>query len=375
MNENILILAASAGSGHLVAAQGLQQTYEALAPASRIINRDCLDYIAPWASRLYRSAYTFLTSKAPNAWRQLYNNFDQAGPRPSVSNTRSAGLLLQQVLTAKVPARIEAEHPRAVVTAHFMPGQILGHIERSYPVYEVITDYVVHGSWINEGVDGYFVASDEAREMTTARGVDPALVHVTGIPVRPPFANPPHREDARRTFGIPPDELTVLLVSGGWGAGSLSEIAHGIAHIRYPMTLVTVAGSNETERRRLGATAWPAHVNHIGFGFTQQMADIMAAADLLVTKAGGLTVAEGTALGLPFVLLPPIPGQEEGNANWLEHHGAGLVARNPRELHWHVERMMFNKGFRQEFAARSRELGKPNAARAIIEAVTRQISP
>ena len=367
MSRKIVILSAKAGSGHIVAANGLEQAFSSLTEGTEVLNANCFRFFAPWAIDLYGGAYSFLTTHTPTLWRVLFNHFSAPSSPKNSSCARSLARALQDRLTREMPARIEAEKPDAVVATHFMPGQVLAGIKRSYPLYVVITDYFVHGVWINKGVDRYFVGSPHSAEMAARYGVESRRISVTGLPVRPPFAKKIDKTAARKDLGIGPEQVAVLVMSGGLGADSLSSIAAIIARRKKPMALITIAASNAAQRRKLAQMKWPSHVKHVGFGFTGEMAKIMAASDLVVTKAGGLTVAESLCMGLPMLLLPPIPGHEAGNARWLLENGAALIAANLRDLAWKAETLLFNSRLRLGMAEQSRRLGLPDAARTIAE--------
>jgi len=373
MCAKILILSAKAGSGHIMAAAGLEQAFDALDADLTLVNTDSLEYTPRFFSRMYSGGYHFLTSRCPSLWGRLFRAFDRESP--DGRSVQRLGLKLQAFATRRMPAQIEAEEPDAVVTTHFLPVQATSGVKRGYPLYTVVTDYVLHSVWINADVRHYFVGAEFTKNSMIRRGVDGNRITVTGLPLRRMFARPPSKGEARAALGIADDRLAVLVVSGGAGVGSMLEIARMAARTPRPITLITVTGTNETERRRLSRFRWPSHVEHVGFGFVEDMATVMACADVVITKSGGLSVAEALALGLPMVVTRPVPGQEGGNAWWLDSMGAALVAHTPRDLARHIERLILDEALRCRIAAAAGRIGardaSDNIARYVLEDISR----
>jgi processive 1,2-diacylglycerol beta-glucosyltransferase len=191
---------------------------------------------------------------------------------------------------------------------------------------------------------------------------------VTGIPVDPAFSVPCDRDAARRAFGLSGDRPVVLQAAGGHGVGPLEDAYRALLESTVPSEIVVVCGRNEGARRSLSAIRPPSRHRAKVLGFTDRMRELMTAADLLVTKPGGLTVSEALACGLPMALIHPIPGQEERNADYLAENGAALRASSPAALTGKVEDLLSSPERLAEMRRRAFRLARPRAAFAVARA-------
>jgi len=224
--------------------------------------------------------------------------------------------------------------------------------------------------WCVPGLSGYFGATPEVAFRLRARGIDPARIHVTGIPLMPAFsqrdASPAGRARCIAELGLDPARRTVLMMAGGSGGGDLPAAAARALALPGDFQLLAVAGRNAAALARLQqlALAHPQRLRAIGF--TEHIDQLMAAADLVVSKPGGLTVSECLALGRPLLLVSPIPGQEEHNAAFLLEEGAAWLAYDAIGLDYKLARLMADPHALAALAANSRRLGRPDAARAVL---------
>ena len=236
------------------------------------------------------------------------------------------------------------------------------------PVYTILTDYDIHSMWIQDGVDGYFVASPEMEHALREKGVGDAAIEVTGIPILPEFAQKyPSRGEMRRRLGLNPDLRTVLVAAGGFGMMSADTVVKLLAERLPEGQFMAVAGKNEDLRKRLAKLAKGCEGRLKPFGFVDNMHELMAASDVVVSKSGGLTTSECLAMGLPLVVFNPIAGQEERNAIYLLECGAGLWARTAAQLVFKVV-TLFNDPVRlAEMQQAARRIARPDAAFTIAD--------
>ena len=215
-------------------------------------------------------------------------------------------------------------------------------------------------------VERYYVALDETAEYLRAIGA-PGEVRVTGIPVDPVFAEAKDRGEVRRRHGLDAHRTTLLVSAGGYAVGPVEQLVSGLLAFDRPWQIVAVAGKAEATRRRLEALASRSrgHARLHVVGFTKEMDEWMAAADLLVGKAGGLTVSEALARGLPMALMEPIPGQEERNADHLLERGAAIRCNNLPVAAWKIAQLLENPARLEQMRTAARAMGRPHAAREI----------
>jgi processive 1,2-diacylglycerol beta-glucosyltransferase len=297
----------------------------------------------------------------------LYRIMDKTPPSAPLARVRRA---IERLNTLKLRKAIAAFAPDAVVCTHFLPAELLMR-ERSRgrfasPVFVQITDFDLHGMWIVPDMAGYFVASDEVAFRAEARGIARERVHVTGIPVMPAFASPPSRVEAAAELGLDPRRTTFLLMGGGAGLGGLDEVAARLVAIDADFQLVALAGRNAKMLAKLEALSRAHPKRLVAHGFTDRVERLMAAADLVITKPGGLTTSECLALGRPMIVHAPIPGQEERNCDYLLEQGVALKAIDASALEYRIREWIAKPERTAAMSARARALGRPNAARDVL---------
>jgi len=236
-----------------------------------------------------------------------------------------------------------------------------------------VTDYDVHAMWLCRTVDRYYVAIDEAAEYLARIGVPREKLQVTGIPVDPLFAKPLDRAETRRTLGLDPAALSILVSAGGYGIGPVEQLVSDLLAVQRPWQIVAIAGKAEKVRKRLEEISRSAGKLPSGgprlcpVGFTAEMDKYMAAADLLVGKAGGLTTSEALSRALPMALIEPIPGQEERNSDHLLETGAAIRCNNLPAAAWKIAKLLDDPARLARMRDAAHRMGKPGAAAAIAE--------
>ncbi|HEV2318929.1 MAG TPA: UDP-N-acetylglucosamine 2-epimerase, partial [Verrucomicrobiae bacterium] len=220
-------------------------------------------------------------------------------------------------------------------------------------------------------VDVYCVAAEETRARLVARGVAPENIVVTGIPISAKFSSRPDAKAVRKTHGLRDDLPVMLVLGGGFGMGPVAKILAELDAAAGQFQTVVVAGRNEKLRRELAARDHK-HPTRV-LGFSSDMHQLMAIAQLIITKPGGLTTSEALAMGKPLFILNPIPGQEAANSDFLLEHGAAAKANRVEDLPFRIEQLTGSKKL-SEMTRAARALGRPQAARAICEEVLRRLN-
>jgi len=372
---HLLLLSVSAGNGHVRAAQALAATAAQHWPGCTVTHVDAMDHVAASFRKLYTDGYLGLVNRAPELWAYLHDRAD-ATPHAAASQRLRRGI--ERLSAAPLLREIRRQRPDAIVCTHFLPAELLMREQArgrsTCPVWLQVTDYDLHNMWIVPGLAGYFAANEEVAFRMRARGLPAGRVHVTGIPVMPAFAAPDDPALARaacvQALGLDPARRVLLMASGGAGTGDLPSMARRALALEGPdFQLVAVAGRNAQAHAALQALAREHPQRLRAIGFTAEMHRLMAAADLVVTKPGGLTVSECLALGRPMLLAAPIPGQEEHNATHLMEEGAAWLAWDAIGLDYKLARLMAAPALLEAMAARSRALGRPRAARSVLQRV------
>ncbi len=287
----------------------------------------------------------------------------------------SRRLALDRLNTGPMIRLLRRVQPDLCVATHFLPAEIIAWLKAKRKIQAqhviVVTDFDVHAMWLCRTVDRYCVAVDEAAEYLARLGVPREALCVTGIPIDPVFAEPKNRREARRRLGLDLDRTTLLVSAGGYGVGPIERLVADLLALGRPWQIVAVAGRAEQVRERLTVLARRAaklrdaatHLHVVGF--TDVMDEWMAAADLLVGKAGGLTVSEALARALPMAIIQPIPGQEERNADHLLERGAAIRCNNLPAAAWKIARLMDDPARLAQMGVAARAMARPHAASEI----------
>jgi len=380
--KKILLLSVSAGAGHVRAAEALR-AWGAEAFAGRVETRhlDVMDFVPAGFRKVYADGYIKVVQHLPKVWGMLY---DAASRTPPDAFSQKLRRGVERLSTRALTREIEAFAPDAVICTHFLPAELLarktqrGHF--STPVWVQVTDFDLHGMWVQPEVAGYFAANDEVKFRLQARGIAPERAHVTGIPIMPQFSRKPDRAACARELGASPSKRTVLLMGGGAGVGGLDEVAERLLSLAggnagagggaaFDFQLIVLAGKNQKALAALTKLSAKHPGRLFPQGFTDKVERIMACADVMITKPGGLTTSEALALGLPMIVHSPIPGQEEHNADYLLEEGAALKGIDGSGLEFRLGTLLANPARLAAMRARATALGRAFAGRDVLSIV------
>jgi processive 1,2-diacylglycerol beta-glucosyltransferase len=302
----VLILSASSGAGHVRAGQALEKAFHAQGNCE-VAHLDSLHYVSKLFQRIYDKAYIHMVNRAPDLMGLLYQQTDKPWSYPRER------LAMDRLNTQPMIRLLKKVQPDLCVATHFLPAEILAWLiaKKKLRARHVIavTDYDVHASWLCRTVDRYYVAIQESAEYLARIGVPREKLCVAGIPIDPLFENSVPAEEARRKLGLTPDGFVVLLSAGGYGVGPVEQLVTDLVNLGRPWQIVAIAGKSEPLEKRLEQLARNAGKTPTGqprlvpVGFTADMDQYMAAADLLIGKAGGLTTSEALA---PRAIRTPI---------------------------------------------------------------------
>lgn len=360
-----LIVSASFGSGHHQANTALDQALCARGVGLQARHADTLEYLSPLERTVITGTYELWLRHLPGMYRAFYRWTD----RPRAPTAQAFGQLGLRAMRRDV----REVRPEVVVSSYPTPVVLSDHARRAerldYLNVLVVTDYRVHQHWVRPEAELLCVATEAARAQMVAAGIAPERVEVTGIPIAPVYGElrGADRAALRGRHGLRPDLPLILLAGGGGGhyrarAQVLAELAHLGERVQ---VLVPVGPGRPGVSQEGGAT-----VHRLGF--TRDFPELLAASDLVVGKAGGLTVAEATTLGVPLVVHAPIPGQEEHNAELLERAGAGVWARELGGLRRAVRRAL-DPDEHAALRAGALACGVPDAADRVALAVLRRL--
>ena len=372
----VLLLSASSGAGHVRAAQAVEKAF--VSRGDCIVEHiDAMEYASKLFQRIYDKAYISMVRRAPNLMGVLYDRTD----RPWDNMKRR--LVFDRLNTAPMVRLLKRVQPDLCVSTHFLPAEIIAWLiakkKLSAKSAIVVTDYDVHAMWLCKTVDRYYVAIDESVEYLAQVGVPREIIRTTGIPIDPVFATVLDRAEVRRKLRLDPATTVLLVAAGGYGVGPMEQLVGALLNLKRGWQIIAIAGKAEKLRQRMEKLAEKSGTLEggakrlIAVGFTQEMDRYMAAADLLVGKAGGLTTSEALARGLPMALIEPIPGQEERNADHLLEEGAAIRCNNFPASAWKIAKLLDDSRRLTKMREAARGLGRPNAAADIAEDALRLV--
>ncbi len=368
-STHILLLMAEAGFGHRAACQAVAAALKEVAcDACQITTLNLSQHpMAPALMRLPERSYDRTVNSSLHLFDLTYRVTD------THLGCSLVGRVMARGLSRATRQILEEMQPDAILsTIHLYQAPVLAARKQGYshiPFFSVVTDLAeVHQIWFRAAPDVLFVPNETVRQQALQAGLRREQVVVSGIPVQPRIAAEQRSKSELRAGLGWRDDLPVALVVGSRRTPTLDESLAAVNQAHPPVQLVVTAGGDERLFRRLQAIDWqiPVYLYH----YVNNMPELMRAADVLISKAGGLITAESLACGLPLIYTGHIPGQESGNLTYVVGQGAGTSAETPAQLAQTLQSWLANgSALLQQFAARAQQLGYPRAAQTIAERV------
>jgi len=366
--NKVLILSASAGAGHIRAAEALEKAFKQSSAKREIRNIDVLNYTNKVFRHLYSNAYIDMVNRMPEVMGWLYDHLD----KPWKNERRR--LALDRLNTRPLIKLLEEYNPDIAVCTHFLPAEILSWLKAKKRITckqaIVVTDMDVHAMWLCRHYEQYFVALEETRVHMEKLGIDAGKLTVSGIPIDPVFALTKDKRVMRLKHGLSPDKTTILVSAGGFGVGRIEDLFTCLSELQHEAQIVFLCGRNEELKKKLERRSArrrdDSKASIISVGYTTLMDEYMSASDILLGKPGGLTTSEALSKGLVFVIVNPIPGQEERNSDHLLEEGVAIRCNNLPVLAYKVDQLLEDTERFQRMQASARRLARPHAARDVV---------
>jgi len=369
MPNRVLVMSASVGGGHLRAAQAVELALRELDPQAVVRNVDVLELTNALFRRVYGRAYLDLVNRAPHVLGYFYDLMDRP---PNGTKSDRWRYLVERLNLGKFLKFLRNEPWDVIVNTHFLPAEIVAGLrqrgELSTPQFTATTDFETHRLWVNQPCELYFTATEEGAAYLQHWGVPSGATRVTGIPIHPAFSRPCNRAECLSRLGLSGDRPILLQLAGGFGVGPVELLFQSLLSLKRPVELVVVAGKNEALRDQLAQMPFPDRHRVQVLGFTDRMDELLAVADLVVTKPGGLTTSESLARGAALAIVNPIPGQESRNCDYLLENGAAIKINNVGTLAYKVDRLLADPSRLATLKANAQRLAKPQAAFEIARA-------
>lgn len=370
--KKVLIFYASYGGGHLSAAKSIKQYIDTYYDDVQTEMIDCVKYINKALDKITTAAYREMAKKAPWAWEKVYYK-SQDGFLGKVSTTSN------KIMAVKMAKLFREFQPDVVISTHPFGSQMTSYLKQkgktNCVLATIMTDFKSHDQWLigNRFVDFYFVSNPSMKEELVQNEIDERKVFVTGIPISSRFLQCYDKEDIFSSFELDSTKKTVLFFGGGeYGLGKNKTVAILNTLADFPnIQVIAIAGKNEKMKQEFEQIVEEKKKEKTikVLPFTDKVPELMSISDLVITKPGGLTVSESLASHLPLVVINPIPGQEEENAEFLEKMGCALWLKKQDDPQTILSSILHDSVKLEEMKKVASSFAKPNATRDICSII------
>lgn len=369
--KKILLFYGSYGGGHLSAAKSIKEYIDNHHPDCEAKIVDCIECINKTVNKISISTYYKIAKKSPSTWRRIYKSSDKGF-------VSKVGILSNRLMSHKLNKYIHGYNPDVIISLHPFPAQMCSLLKKKGAINcrigTVLTDFHIHNQWLvgSKYMDFFFVSNTQMKQDMCNQGIDANKIFVTGIPFSERFLNTFDRSEILKEFHLKPDKLTALFFAGGelgiGKSGTLKIFETLIANFSQ-IQVVAVAGKNPEVKQLFidCVKAYNKEDNVCILEYTNKVPELMSMSDFVITKPGGLTATESLVSGLPMLIINPLAGHEEQNAEFLESAGVGIYLRKDDDIKETFKELLSSPEKFNEMKKNIYKLAKPNSAKDIVE--------
>lgn len=369
--KKILIFYGSYGGGHISAARNIKEYIEKNYADCTVSMIDCVEVTNKLINKLTTKAYSDLSKHAHWLWKKVYYSSED-GWMASFSN------FFNKLMANKLNKVIQNFSPDIIISTHPFSSQMCAILKKKKKLHctlaTVMTDYVEHNQWIilHEYVDYYFVAHDKMKESLVKKGIEATKIHAIGIPFSSRFLEPYNKEEILKEYSLRENKKIALFFAGGafgFGQKKLAVMLKTLIDNFPDLQIIVISGKNPKLKKCFDEIVSNTKSNDYVkvLSFTDQVPKLMYISDLVITKPGGLTTTESLASSLPMIIINPIPGQEEENANFVEKNGAGVWLKKGDLIEAVLDDILSSKTKLSEMTNSAKALSKKNATKNICD--------
>lgn len=362
----ILIFYASYGGGHLNAAKSINEYILNNYPNYDVELIDCMKYVNKAIEKLTTAAYREMAKKMPWAWGKIYSD-SQKGPLAHLSSRSN------KIMAIKLLKLLREKKPDLIISTHPFGSQMCSYLKRknkiTAKIATIMTDFSPHDQWLvgHDFTDYYFVANDKMKKYLITKNIPDTKVFVTGIPISNRFLKQYNKEEILNKYNLADDKFTILFFGGGeFGLGKTKTAEIFDIFVKESLDdriqIIAIAGKNPKMKESFEEIVKNNSAQNVKIlEFTNEVPQLMSISNLVVTKPGGLTTSESLASHLPMVIINPIPGQEEENAEFLEDKGIAVWLRKNDNAKLIIENLLSNTVKLHNMKENTKLLAKPNS--------------
>ncbi|WLR43680.1 diglucosyl diacylglycerol synthase [Bacillus carboniphilus] len=355
----ILILTANYGNGHIQVANSLEKHCKN--SGIDVIVSDLYGESHPLIADITRFLYLKSFSIGKQFYRLFYYGVDK------IYNKRMMNLYfkmgnkkLHQIIQKEKPDIIINTFPMIVVPEYRRRTGVV------IPTFNVMTDFCLHKIWIHENIDKYYVASSNVKERLMETGTLPSNIKVTGIPIRPQFEKERNIQSLHKKYNLDPNKKILLIMAGAHGVlKNVEDLCKTFSSYDHLQTVV-VCGNNHYLKDSLTHIEQQSQERVKVLGYVESIDELFRISDCMITKPGGITLMEASALKVPLILFKPVPGQEKENALYFEEKGAAFIVNKIDEIYEAVDQLLTSPTLINTMKNNIHTLFNPNATETII---------
>ncbi len=367
--KKILIFYASYGGGHLSAANSIKNYLSSNYENIDVELIDCMKYINKPIEKITTTAYNEMAKKAPWAWGKIYSD-SQKGPLAHIT-TRS-----NQVFAIKLLRLLREKNPDLIISTHPFGSQMCSYLKRkgkiTSKIATILTDFAPHDQWLvgSDYTDYFFVAHNKMKEYLISKNIPENKIFATGIPISNKFLETFNTSKILNSLGLKENLKTILFFAGGkfgLGKSRTLEIFNTLVNDFNNIQVIAISGKNKKMYEDFNQIVKAANKTDFirVFEFVNNVPELMAISDIVITKPGGLTTTESLVSGLPMIIINPIPGQEEENAQFLEHSNIGIWLKKQMNITETISNFISNDAKLKQMKENTKKISNRNSTKDI----------
>ena len=338
---NILILSASTGGGHMRASRAIENYMSEHDESANVKIVDSLLYINPILNKTVTSGYVYLATKTPKIYGKLYELTNKEDRWISFVSR------LNYLFANKLLPLIDEFKPDVIITTHPFPTEMVSILKSkelvNIPLVCIMTDYAPHKTWVNQQVDAYIVSNDDMVKEMSNIGIKEEVIYPYGIPIEQVFFEKKDKDLVLDELELNPNLPTILMMAGSFGVTNVFKIYEDIININRDFQVIVITGKNQKLYDEFAKVINKSEKQTKLIYFTDEVNKFMQAADIIITKPGGLTITEALASNIPMAIFDAIPGQEEENADFLINHNMAIKLEKGQSCDKLIEELLINK--------------------------------
>jgi len=363
--KRILLMHISKVSGHKSASLAVEKAIKQQEANAVVSNLNALDYTNPITASIVNYIYMHTIQRMPFIWRYLYDN------QKFIKSTEKTKAVIHRSNAPKLKMILDKFNPGVIACSQAYPCGIIADLKKFYnlniPLVAILTDYVPHSYWIYDTVNYYIVPSEDIKKRLVEKGVAPERIKPLGIPIDPKFNLTLNKEEIKLKLGLKTGVPVILIMGGSHGLGPLKQVIDQLDTSDFDFQEIVVTGINKKLYKYLSQRLDRFKKNIKLYEYADNVNELMHASDIIITKPGGVTVSEALTMGLPMLILKPIPGQEDNNAIYLTKHGAAIKVNKPKKVKETIEDLFSNSQKLKELSLAALNMSKPQASTDIAD--------